>query len=392
MHAAFVGFGNQPWVLRLPAFVAGVLLVPATFALTNLLFGSRAAFFSAVLTAVSSYLVEYSTNARGYTLQALCFVVMLSLVVVAVRGDSPTALLLAVAVAALGAYAVPTMLYGVAVAAAWLLLELRRTPMQRIHCQHLVASGFVLGLVVALLYLPVSIVSGPDKLVTNRFVVPLGLGELASELPRSLAQTWAFLNRDVPWPATGLLVTGFAIATVTDLRTRRWPLGVLAPVTCLVLILIQRVAPFERVWLFLLPLYFTLSAGGLSRFVDGRWLGIGFGVVLGYFTLTSGSILSSTETGVFPDAEAVTQTLAPRLAPDDAVMTALPASLPELQYYFPRYGLPIDVLVRSADDAQNLWVIEVAGAQPHISGWSAAEHVASFPTAELFKVAPTPTR
>jgi hypothetical protein len=33
----------QPWVLRLPAFAAGVLLVPATYALTHLLYGSRAA-------------------------------------------------------------------------------------------------------------------------------------------------------------------------------------------------------------------------------------------------------------------------------------------------------------------------------------------------------------
>ena len=41
--------------------------------------------------AVSSYLVEYSTNARGYTLQTLAFVVLLTLVSVAVRRDSSTA-------------------------------------------------------------------------------------------------------------------------------------------------------------------------------------------------------------------------------------------------------------------------------------------------------------
>jgi len=32
VHLAYVGLGNQPWVLRLPRWLAGVLLVPATYA------------------------------------------------------------------------------------------------------------------------------------------------------------------------------------------------------------------------------------------------------------------------------------------------------------------------------------------------------------------------
>jgi hypothetical protein len=40
VHLAFVGLGNQPWVLRLPALIGGVLLVPATYVLTRLLYGA----------------------------------------------------------------------------------------------------------------------------------------------------------------------------------------------------------------------------------------------------------------------------------------------------------------------------------------------------------------
>jgi hypothetical protein len=149
---------------------------------------------------------------------------------------------------------------------------------------------------------------------------------------------------------------------------------------------VQRVAPFERVWLFLLPLYLAVASAGLARFIDGRLLAGAFGIALGFFTLTSGSILASTETGVFPDAEAVTRALAPRLAPDDAVMTTLPASLPELQYYFPRSGLPIDVLVRSPDEAQNLWVIEAAGLTPNVIGWRTQTEIGEFPMSTLFEL------
>ena len=375
MHLVYLGLGNQPWGLRLPALLGGVLLVSATFWLASELFDRATATFAATLVAVSSYVVEYSTNARGYTLQALCFVVMLALLVHGGR----RALALAALVAAVGAYAIPTMLYGVVVCGVWLLVR-------KVRPREVVTAGLVIGLIVTLVYVPVIIVSGPDKLVSNRFVVPLEWTQFPGELGRTLAQTWVFWNRDVPWPLSLILLLGFAVTTVEQVRKREVPLGMLAPLVCLVLVLLQRVAPFERVWLFLLPLYLTLAAAGLARIADGRLLAGIFGIVLAYFTLTSGSILGSTETGVFPDAQAVTATLAPRIAPDDAVLTEIPASLPELQYYFPRYGLPINLLVRPSDEAQNLWVITESGTRPQMAGWSTATEVASFPGAMLYEL------
>jgi hypothetical protein len=380
MHGVFGVFGNQPWILRLPAFVAGVLLVPATYGLARPLFGPRAAILSATLVAVSSYLVEYSTNGRGYTLQALSFVVLLALAILAVRLDSPKALLLAAIVSALGAYAVPTMLYGVAIAGVWLAVSVRRALPTRIRPVHLVAAGLLVGLAVAVLYLPVLVISGPDKLWANRFVVPLDGAELAAQLPRSLASTFALWNRDVPLALAALLVVGFVLGS---LRAR---LGLMSVGICLVLVLVQRVAPFERVWLFLLPLYFTIASGGLARFVDGRLLAIAFGALVGFFTLTSGSIAASVETGVFPDAEAVTRSLVPRLAADDAVITMLPASLPELQYYFPKYGLPIEALVRAPEAARRVWVITAPGAQPEVVGGRDPAEVERFGGSTLFEV------
>jgi hypothetical protein len=272
------------------------------------------------------------------------------------------------------------MLYGVVIAAAWVLLK------RRLDLKLLAAGGLMLGLATALLYLPVLVISGADKLVGNRFVVPLSLGELGPELVRTLNRTFAFWNRDVPWPLAALLVVGFAISLYFEVRARQVPLGLLAALLCLFLVVLQRVAPFERVWLFLLPLYFAVAAGGLTRFVDGRLLAAAFGLVIGYFTLTSGAILASDETGAFPDAEAVTRTLSPRLAPDDAVVTQLPASLPELQYYFPRYGLPTNVLVRTPDEGQNLWVISPPGAEPHQDGRADIQEVQRFSGASLWEL------
>jgi hypothetical protein len=384
VHLTYGVFGNQPWVLRVPALIGGALLVGATYALGRTLYGPRAGWFAAALAAVSSILVEYSTNSRAYTLQALAFVACLILAIEAVRRDRPSLLLLAALSAALGAFAVPTMLYGAAAIAVWLAVAVWYGRTRRFGAGELVVSALLLSLLVGLLYTPVMLISGPDKLAANRFVVPLDLSALAHDLPLSLLRTWEQWNRDVPLPIAALLAVGFLIAVVFEIRARRPPLGLLIPLVCLALVLVQRVAPFERVWLFLLPLYFAVAAGGLARFVDGRLLAGALGVILAYFTLTSGSVLRSSETGAFPDAEAVALTLQGRLATEDAVVTRLPSSLPELQYYFPRVGLPISTLVREPADAARVYVIApLDGPDPTIPGWSNPVEVERYPNSRL---------
>jgi hypothetical protein len=309
---------------------------------------------------------------------------MLGLVGLAIRRDSPTALVLAALVAAAGAYALPTMLYGVALGVVWLGLEMRRARLKRLEWRGVLVSGFILGLVVTLVYLPVMLISGPDKLSANRFVVPLDANELAQQLPHSLAQTWALWNRDVPLPLAALLVLGFAAQTGFDVHRRSIPLGLLAPLVCTGLVLVQRVAPFERVWLFLLPLYVVIASAGLARFVDGRLLAVFFGAIVGFATLTSGSILRSPETGAFPDAEAVARSLSGRLTTDDAVVTTLPASLPELQYYFPRAGLPTEALVRPPDEARRLYLVVALDTRPMLADWNNPVEIGRFPGSTVF--------
>src|SRR5215203_4846783 len=63
--------GSLP-AIRLPAFVAGLLVVPAVYLLTRRSSGDRAAALIAMAAAaVWPELVHYSTNARGYSFIAL---------------------------------------------------------------------------------------------------------------------------------------------------------------------------------------------------------------------------------------------------------------------------------------------------------------------------------
>jgi len=62
-------FGESPAALRLPAVLFGILGVWAIYSLARLLVGSSEALIAALLLAVSSHHVNFSQNARGYTMQ-----------------------------------------------------------------------------------------------------------------------------------------------------------------------------------------------------------------------------------------------------------------------------------------------------------------------------------
>src|SRR5581483_2195620 len=103
MRLSFLLFGREEWALRLPAFLAGVALVPLTYLAARAL-SERGALIAAAFSAAAPVLIDYSTDARGYTL--LCCFVLLCTVAMARSQVVPFAIS-----AALGFYTIPVMLY-----------------------------------------------------------------------------------------------------------------------------------------------------------------------------------------------------------------------------------------------------------------------------------------
>ena len=67
MHISWKIFGGAEWALRLPAFLAGIAIIPLTYIVARAL-SDRGALLAASLAAAAPVLVDYSTDARGYTL------------------------------------------------------------------------------------------------------------------------------------------------------------------------------------------------------------------------------------------------------------------------------------------------------------------------------------
>jgi hypothetical protein len=262
------------------------------------------------------------------------------------------------------------------------------------------AAGLT-GALTGLLYLPVILVSGLESLVANRFVLPLSWTDFFEQLPAWLASIWALWMRDVPLTVVLLLVAGFVGATMLPPR-RAAPLALAALLACAPLLLAQHVLPFPRTWLFLLPLFWIVASAGLAAPLErlrlpGAPVAVAVALWLGGLVAVGPAIPRSEETGSFPDAEPIAAFLVGRLAPDESVLTAMPASLPELQYYFRRDGLDPGRLTPAGRPVGRLYVIAPAEAAdplralaavggPSLASAAPPRAVARFATSTLYEL------
>jgi hypothetical protein len=369
VHLTTHAFGGDPWAIRLPALVAGTLLVPAVYLAGRALFNQRAALLSSCLVACSSLGIEYSTNARGYVLVALFFVLMLAAGALVARQRTVLGWGALSLLGALGFWTIPVMLLPYGAVMLWLALsglcsrETSEAYGRSFFRYFLTSAALTIGLTV-LAYAPVLLVSGSTAVVGNKFVKPLGWAELGEGLSQSLPSTWALWHRDMPIVLPWILGVGLAIGA-----WRRLSLVGATMLWCSLVVVAQRVSPFERVWLFALPLYLLVASAGLVQAIEAfgasrQRLLIGAAstavLLLGWQTIASQSIPNSTETGTLPSARELTLFLKDRLDSGDRVLARCPSDAP-LEYYFKRHGVPRRYLISGTDlptwDGARLFVV-----------------------------------
>ncbi len=169
-----------------------------------------------------------------------------------------------------GLFTVPVMAFPVGILFVWLILEDRLNPSadyptRRDFFFHWLRAGIFAVLLTVLLYVPILVYSGPEKLVGNDFVAPLPWSDLLESLAHRFAETWAEWTFRVPPLFIIILVVGWTLAVVfhRKISTYRLPLQLAALIWIIVLLLIQRPNAWSKVWVFLQPLMLTWAAAGL---------------------------------------------------------------------------------------------------------------------------------
>ncbi len=361
VHVAYRVLGNRPWVLRLPAFLAGVLLVPASYLAVRALYGKQAALLAAALVAASSRLIEFSALARGYSLLCLIFVLMLALATFLKRRREPAAWAVFAVLAALGFWTIPFMIYPFAAVIAWLVASAAFKDASvggaRL-LKDLLVTAAVAVLLAFLLYVPALHFTGVGAVKRMLASTRVSWSRLAPELLASFHTVWLEWHRDIPVAVRAVFVAGFIASLVLHRRvaSHRVPVVIVVVLVCLIGLLVQRALPRTRCWLFLLPLYLGVVAAGLSGLIGlvearlGRHtstiyavFGLVLSVGLGVGVLCQRSVYYSTDGGAFREAEELALFFKDELRPSDKVL-AVGTPRPSLEYYFDLHGVPLDHL------------------------------------------------
>lgn len=365
--------GDVPWAIRLPALLAGLALVPATLALARILYGRAAALLAAALVASSSTFVEYSTNARGYTLVALFTVVALIAATRVLDGGSIGAWAVIAVAGALGLHTVPVMLYPLGGVFVWLLLSrlVARDPLRPLLAR-LAACGVATAALTFLLYAPVLAASGVRSVTSNDFVTPRSWSSFLDRLPRHAQDTLGTWVRDLPLAVSVVLGIGLVASVALAPRLSRFPVPMLLAILVwtLPVLLLQRVIPFTRVWLFLVPLASVTAAGVYGRLLERAprrtalvpAVAVLVAIGAAWAVLGADSVRDSRETGALLDAPSVAAYLAERVEPGDRVFATGSDTI--LEYYLRREGIDPRPLIYTANPrARTFLVVNVLGGQ-----------------------------
>jgi 4-amino-4-deoxy-L-arabinose transferase-like glycosyltransferase len=261
-------FGDSPAVIRLPALIAGILVIPATYLIGRIFYSSKIGLVGASTVAALPVLIDYSTTARGYPIITLFALIIVALAAYAKGHRNLIAWGILVLIASLGMYTNPTMIYPIGMAFTWLFLSKLINDVDQEYGSkyYLYLGGSIVFILVlsGVFYLPIVYSSGLSSFIGNDVIEGLSWPEFAQSVLPRIRNTWMEWNRDLPGFVSIFALVGLVASFFVPKlpRNRRVPLilaGFLWIASALVL---QRVAPWPRIWIFLLPFFIIwISAG-----------------------------------------------------------------------------------------------------------------------------------
>jgi hypothetical protein len=273
-HLAYVLLGAKPWMIRLPALVAGILLVPMSYVATRMLYENKnAALLTAALVGGSSSLIRYSVQSRGHSIICLIFLTTLAIAAHLRKHPDSSLWILFSVLSALGFYTVPIMLYPYGLIILWFLLNMFTEEKGQAYIPQLellLKSILFSGVLIFLFYLPVLIVSGGKSLTESREALPRPWPQVIALQKENIPITWMDWNKDMPFWVSVVLVAGFVLSIIFHRRIARHrvPLVVPAFLWVVPILAILRLIPPARVWLFLLTIYLMMASAGLAYGLD----------------------------------------------------------------------------------------------------------------------------
>jgi len=360
-------FGGEPWVLRLPAFIAGVLGVPAMYITARRFFTAPQALGAAALIAVIPLFINYSVNGRGYTMIVLFALLLANFAAILVSQQSKPALIAYTLTVVLGFYTIPIFIYPMAGISLWVVLtylfaegswqyKLRQVSV-------FLGACILAGLLTFVLYSPVIFFgTGLSSIISNDIVKSLNWSAFLENLDPRLLKTSNKLMFGVSQDVEYLFVAGFLISLFfyRKVSSQKLPIQVFLVLAVGILLVIQRVTPVPRVWIYLEAFYLMFAAGGwiwLAGLLVYRTAGphlaekiLSFTVLLLFTGIFAGTLIARQHDPVEQDRDLLPEAyaagyLAEHLKPEDTLVATGPVDI-TTGYYLSLHGIPYERFYR----------------------------------------------
>ena len=364
--------GNTVFGLRFPALVVGCLVIVASWFVTRALYGQLAGILAAACVAALPTFIEFSINARGYALQWLFILVVMWLG--AILQENPTlkiGWLGFVLAGVAGAYSIPTTLIAIAGVFGWMLvLTLADRDGRKLKSLSGKAalSGFAIGLLSILLYVPPFLARGAGALMANE-VVTWQQSDFIGGLEEMGRCAWIQWTEGVPagvlWVLFGGLVIGFLFSG--KIRGHGASLSIALWLSAAIFAWVCHVFAFPRVWSYLLLGAVMTACGGLSlvlaslagrsqlrRFALAGVASVALAMFVGAGVIRQGALFTTTETGTIEDADQIVDFLFGELRPGDSLV-----SNPVIEYEFLRRNPRLYDSLRKPQEAERLVAVVV---------------------------------
>lgn len=391
LHISFVLFGNNLWAIRLPEVIFGILIVPMAYITARTYYNKNVAIISAGIISIYPLLVEFSVNARGYSVICFLFLAMLAIIRYLKDQNNIVLWILFALLSSLGFFTIPIFLYPFGIAVVWIIISilLKDIKLNKIFLiKKLILFIIITTILTLLLYTGIFIKSGVSWVFNDPYATSTRtLQSFISLFPASIHSTWQQWNNKVPLYLTIILLIGFITSQIFHRRiaNHKTPLIVSVVTFFTPLLLLQRVIPYERVWLFLLPLYLILSSSGLyflinlillktnkkmiikKVFIIFIILSILISLISGIEIIRTESIYYSKIEGNFKDAEEITKMFKEQIKPGDLILSRAPSDQ-ILRYYFISYNIPEYYLHPNLDSYNRVFIVVHKFANQTIEG------------------------
>ncbi len=378
VHIIYLIFGNEPWILRLPALIAGILLMPLTYYSARAFFNKNIGLMSMSLVSASSILILFSTSARGYTVFLLFFLILLILSKYLFEKTDRCRWFLFSLSATLGAYTIPIMILPYSGFILFLFASVlidEDSHSARRKFKHLMGSVITTGVLTLLFYLPVLMVSGVRSLFGNHFLTA-EYWSLSSYFGYYFQKLWVQWTTDIPFVLIILLIIGLFLLPWLGKGKSKLKLSIL-PGMLLASILIVSIFGFlgpARIWLFMLILFIIYSTAGLYYLlifivknirlalpkVNITVVFAAISIILAFsvipIILHTRSPYHLDETGTLRDAKQITMILKAELRQGDMILNSNISHAP-LHYYFDKLEVPVIYLYEQDIKPDRYWLV-----------------------------------